>query len=324
MAFKGTSAAKAERLALFRELALIRRFEEYIESVYMTDILKTPVHLSIGQEAIAVGLCRQLRPSDRLFTTYRNHAHFIAKGGNLQALADELNNRATGCSGGRGGSMHVIDLAAGIPGTTAIVGGAVPLAVGSGLASKFSKDGNISVTFFGDGASEEGGTYESLNFAAVHSLPVLFVCENNQYAIYSPQDERASTASIIERFKGLGITSLAGDGNDLDEVIRVSAQAIEIVRSGRPVLLELSSMLMREHVGTGIRAKRDLLGDSWDEWEEGCPLRRFERVLLNEGIAADELAHIDSDVRLYVAEVFRRSLEQPLPDPASVSDHVLA
>lgn len=324
MAPKGTSSAKAERLALFRELALIRRFEEYIESVYMTDILKTPVHLSIGQEAIAVGLCRQLRPTDRLFTTYRNHAHYIAKGGNLQALADELNNRATGCSAGRGGSMHVIDLDAGIPGTTAIVGGAVPLAVGSGLASKFSGHGAITVTFFGDGASEEGSTYESLNFSAVHDLPVLFVCENNQYAIYSPQNERASTASIVERFNGLGITSLTGDGNDLDEVIRVSAEAIALVRSGRPVLLELSSMLMREHVGTGIRAKQALLGDEWSYWEEVCPLRRFERKLVEEGFSLDELAHIDSDVRVQVADIFRRSLDQPLPDPASVADHVLA
>lgn len=324
MAPMGTSAAKAERLVLFRELALIRRFEEYIESVYMTDILKTPVHLSIGQEAIAVGVCRQLRRTDRLFTTYRNHAHYIAKGGNLKALADELNNRATGCSGGRGGSMHVIDLDAGIPGTTAIVGGAVPLAVGSGMASKFSGDGSITVTFFGDGASEEGGTYESLNFAAVHNLPVLFVCENNQYAIYSPQNERASTASIVERFKGLGLTSLTADGNDLDEVMRVAAEAIALVRSGRPVLLEVSSMLMREHVGTGIRAKQALLGEEWGDWEDDCPLRRFERTLVAEGVSLDELAHIDSEVRLQVAELFRQSLDQPLPDPASVADHVLA
>lgn len=324
MAPNGISQNKVERLVLFRELALIRRFEEYIESVYMTDILKTPVHLSIGQEAIAVGLCRQLKASDRLFTTYRNHAHYIAKGGSIQALVDELNNRATGCSGGRGGSMHVIDLAVGIPGTTAIVGGAVPLAVGSALASKFSGDGAISVTFFGDGASEEGGTYESLNFAAVHKLPVLFVCENNQYAIYSPQHERASTASIIERFKGLGIISLSGDGNDLDDVIRVSAQAIELTRQGQPVLLELSSMLMREHVGTGIRAKQNLLGEDWDAWEENCPLRRFERILLAQGFDAGELARIDSDVRLEVAGFFRSALDQPLPNPASVADHVLA
>jgi TPP-dependent pyruvate/acetoin dehydrogenase alpha subunit len=308
---------------LYRRMLLIRRFEEKIESLYQTDVMRTPVHSCIGQEAIAVGVASRLRAEDVLFSNYRGHGHYLAKGGDLSALVNELHNRATGCSGGRGGSMHLIDVAHGMLGTTAIVGQGVPLAVGSALASRLRGDDLVTVTFFGDGAAEEGYVYESLNFAAVHALPTLFVCENNGYAILAPLAERAATPSVIDRFSGVGLLGLRADGNDVEAVADVTDTALAAVRGGRPVLLELTTMLMREHVGTGLRAKQRVLGAEWDSWSERCPVATHRERLLSRGDAtAAELGELDVAIRREVDCAFERALAEPYPPPAAVGELV--
>ncbi len=316
------SILQDERLRLYQEMVRIRRFEEHIASVYMSDILKTPVHLSLGQEAVAVGVCGQMAADEILFSNYRNHAHYLAKGGDLQAIANELNNRATGCSGGRGGSMHVCDMDVNILGTTAIVGGAVPLAVGAALSSKLKGENTITVVFFGDGAAEEGGTYESLNFALAHDLPILFVCENNAYAIYASLAERTTSPKIIDRFNGLGIQSWEGDGNDLDEVRGLAATALDYVRQGKPALLEVHTMLMAEHVGTFTKAKSDVLGNEWQTWEGDCPLVTFRKRLSDEGLGEDQLSLAEADANAEIANAFETALNEPLPDPATLMNNV--
>ena len=314
-----------DRLDLYRRMLFIRRFEEYIERLYMTDIMKTPVHLSIGQEASAVGVCSLLEPEEVIWTNYRAHAHYIAKGGNVQRLVNELHNRATGCSGGRGGSMHIIDVDRGILGTSAIVGANVTLAVGTAMADKMDGKPGATVVFFGDGASEEGGTYESLNFAATHSLPLLFVCENNAYAVYSEISERATVPSVTERFKGMGLPSFEADGNDLDAVRAAAQKALAVVRSGRPALMEVTTMLMREHVGTQKDAKMRLLGSSWDMWDAHCPIKLYAKQLTSLGLATPTaLTEMDEHIENRLSEIFRTAAQEPLPEPDTLLDHVYA
>ncbi len=188
---------------LYRSLYRIRRVEEEIVRVYPSDCIKSPVHLSIGQEAVSVGVCAALKPSDVVFGTYRGHALYLAKGGNLAALVAELFGKATGCSRGKGGSMHLIDTDAGVMGTSAVVGSTIPNAVGFAYAHKVRHSEGVIVSFFGDGATEEGVFAESLNFAALKRLPILFVCENNQYAIHTHQSRRQAQPLICARLARL-------------------------------------------------------------------------------------------------------------------------
>lgn len=310
------------RLELYRRLVLIRRFEQRVEALYPTDVMRTPVHLCIGQEAIPVGVCALLAPNDKLFSNYRGHGHYLAKGGDLSALVRELFGRATGCSSGKGGSMHLVDPAAGLLGSSAIVAGGVPHAVGSALASKLEGDGLISVTVFGDAATEQGVSYESLNFAIVHRLPVLFVCENNRYAINAPIGERAATPTVAERFSGLRLTAFTADGNDVDAVLDAADRAVAIAAGGGPALLECHTMLMRDHVGVGAKAKRKLLGGDWAVWEERDPLGLYRARLIGEGVAPADLEEIDRAVVSRLDDEFRVVDAEPLPAVDELTGHV--
>src|SRR5271154_5873136 len=189
----------------YRSLYRIRRIEEEIARIYPTDKVKSPIHLSIGQEAVAVGVCEALRRDDMVFGTYRNHALYLAKGGNLNRMAAELFGKVTGSAKGKGGSMHLIDPAAGVLGASAVVGTTIPNAVGYAYAAKLQKRDIVVATFFGDGAVDEGVFYESLNFAALMKAPVLFICENNGYAVYSRQRDRQPVSNITERARAHGV-----------------------------------------------------------------------------------------------------------------------
>src|SRR5436309_1083397 len=191
--------------SLYYKLRLIRRVEEEVARLYPSDKIKSPVHLSIGQEAVAVGICDPLRRDDVVSGTYRSHASYMAKGGDLPALFAELYGKTTGCARGKGGSMHLVDMNQYILGTSAVVGTTVPIAVGYSLALKLEGKGRVVAAFFGDGATEEGVLYESLNFAALHRLPVLFVCENNFFAIHTPLEKRWATRQLCERVRTYGI-----------------------------------------------------------------------------------------------------------------------
>jgi TPP-dependent pyruvate/acetoin dehydrogenase alpha subunit len=235
---------------LFRALYRIRRAEEEIARIYPSDLIKSPVHLSIGQEAVAVGVCDALRPDDVVFGTYRGHATYLAKGGDLAAMLAELYGKDTGCTRGKGGSMHLIDPDHGVMGTSAVVATTIPHAVGYAYAQRYRRTDRITVSFFGDGATEEGAYHESLNFAALKRLPVLFVCENNDFAIHSRLLARRSSHNIAEQAASYGLGAERIEDND---VLRIRERAVEAVAAlrlgGGPRLLECMTYRWKEHVG---------------------------------------------------------------------------
>ncbi|MEW5694242.1 MAG: thiamine pyrophosphate-dependent dehydrogenase E1 component subunit alpha [Candidatus Hydrogenedentota bacterium] len=218
-------------LQLYKTMCKIRFFEEKICSVYSKQDMRTPVHLCIGQEAIASGVCANLRDDDILFSTHRGHGHYIAKGGDLLKLVLELYGKKAGCSGGRGGSMHLCDPQKGMPGFSAIVSGVVPVAVGYAFAIKYKNEKRISCVFFGDGAVDEGTLYESFNLAALKRLPVLFICENNFYATSSHIRNRYAVFNLPDKAKSFGVPGYRKDGNDVLEIYNLSRDLIGKIRN---------------------------------------------------------------------------------------------
>ena len=254
----------------------IRLVEESIANKYSEQKMRCPTHLSIGQEAIAVGVCSNLTNEDQVLSSHRAHAHYLAKGGCLNSMLAEIYGKVTGCSKGMGGSMHLIDKSVGFMGSTAIVGNTIPVAVGSALAMKIQEKKSISCIFFGDGATEEGVFYESINFAIIHNLPVLFICENNLYSVYSGLEVRQPKGrKIFEMVRAFGIESSHGDGNNVQQV----SDYVELVRdkilSGNgPQFLEFDTYRWREHCGPnydndiGYREEEEFL-----EWVKKDPLK---------------------------------------------------
>lgn len=237
---------------LYRSLYRIRRVEEEVARVYPTDVIKSPVHLSIGQEAVSVGVCEALEADDVVFGTYRGHALYLAKGGDLRAMIAELYGKATGCTRGKGGSMHLIDVQAGMMGASAVVASTIPNAVGYAYALKLRRENRIVVSFFGDGATEEGAFAESLNFAVLKQLPVLFVCENNQYAIHTHQRQRQGNTDICSRARAFGLTTARIENNDVLGLYERTREVAAKIRSGfGPWFFEVMTYRWHEHVGPG-------------------------------------------------------------------------
>jgi pyruvate dehydrogenase E1 component alpha subunit len=294
----------------------IRRFEEKIVDVYCDQDMKTPVHLYIGQEAVAAGVCANLRKEDYVFSTHRSHGHYLAKGGDMRSLMAELYGRRTGCSKGKGGSMHVVDPEAGVCGSTAIVGGNIPLSVGAALASAMQKNKRVSVSFFGDGAVDEGAFHESLSFAALKNLPVVFVCENNFYATHSHQSKRQPHDHIHKLSKYYLIPGVRVDGNDVIKVFGAAHEAVKRARRGRgPTLIECRTFRWKGHVGPecdiklGYRKQAEL-----DAWVKKCPVRRFERKLLKGGtLKKDQLERITREIdgEVHDAHLFGKKSPHP-------------
>ncbi|SRR5258708_1737303 len=214
----------------YRELYRIRRVEEEVARIYPTDKVKSPVHLSIGQEAVSVGVCQALQRSDIVFGTYRSHALYLAKGGDLKKMIAELYGKATGCAKGKGGSMHLVDVEAGVMGASAVVGTSIPHAVGYAYAVKLRSQNIAVVDFFGDGAVDEGVFHESMNFAALKKLPVIFICENNQYAIHAHERTRHPLNNIVERARTYGMPAERIEGNDTLTIYEKVKKAVEEVR----------------------------------------------------------------------------------------------
>ena len=247
-----SSIAQPDLERVYAKLLLIRRAEEEVARIYPSDKIKSPVHLSIGQEAVAVGVCDPLRADDVVSGTYRSHAAYLAKGGDLQAMFAELYGKDTGCCRGKGGSMHMVAMEQHILGTSAVVGTTVPIAVGYALALKREGKGRLAVAFFGDGATEEGVFHESLNFAALHKLPVLFVCENNGYAIHTPLSKRWATNRLCERVATYGIPAQKVPDSDVLNLWHLAAGAYAGIRQGSgPVFIECRTYRWKEHVGPG-------------------------------------------------------------------------
>lgn len=295
--------------------------EEAIANLYPEQEMRCPVHLSIGQEAAAVGVCDGLRSGDLAVSGHRSHAHYLAKGGSLKRLLAELYGRSTGCTGGLGGSMHLTDLSAGFLAATPIVGSSVPVAVGAAFSAKARGSDRLVTIFVGDGAMETGVVHESLNFAVVHNLPVLFCCENNLYSVYSPMEVRQpGHRTIADLAAGHGIRTSAGDGNDAEEVAVLADDAYRSIRAGEgPVFLELSTYRWREHCGPNYDndiGYRSL--DEFDLWRANDPIE----VLAARGVwsqRASDTEEIASEIHLAVE--FAR--ESPFPDPETVRYPVL-
>lgn len=310
---------------LYRSMLEIRRFEEKIVSVYCDQDMKTPVHLYIGQEAIAAGVCANLRREDYVFSTHRSHGHYLAKGGDMKRLTAELYGRTTGCSRGKGGSMHVVDPEVGVCGSTAIVGGNIPLSVGAALASVLRKSKQVAVSFFGDGAVDEGAFHESLNFASLKSLPVVFVCENNFYATHSHQSKRQPHDHIYKLAKHYLMPGVRVDGNDVLKVFVTAREAVTRARKGNgPTLMECRTYRWKGHVGPecdiklGYRMQKEL-----DRWMKRCPIRRFEKNLVSQGLMKkQDIDWITRKIDREIDDAFVFGKESRHPDRSELVEDV--
>jgi TPP-dependent pyruvate/acetoin dehydrogenase alpha subunit len=271
-------------------LLRIRLVEERIAALYPQQQMRCPIHLSIGQEAVSVGVCATLERDDWVLSGHRSHGHYLAKRGDLRAMLAELYGKATGCTGGKGGSMHLLDLVAGFVGAVPIVGSTIPIAVGTAWGSILRGTPRVVVAFFGEGATEEGVFHESVNFAALKRLPVVFVCENNLYSVYTPLELRQPPRPVEDLAVAHGIPSGTGDGNDVAEVLAVAQVAIARARAGDgPTLLVFDTYRWKEHCGPfdddelGYRPAGELA-----TWQERDPLASFEARLLADGILSEQ------------------------------------
>ena len=306
----------------------IRMIEEAIADKYRGQQMRCPVHLSIGQEAVAAGVCAALEASDYLISTHRAHAHYLAKGGDLKAMLAEIYGKATGCSSGKGGSMHLIDLAAGMMGSTPIVGGSLPVAVGLAFACRLRDRNRVTAVFFGDATTEEGVFSESLNFAALKKLPVVFICENNLYSVYSPLSVRQAAArdrTALARAHGLA--AAGGDGNDAEAVLRLAREAVARARRWEgPTYLEFATYRWREHCGPnydndlGYRSEAE-----FQSWRKRCPIKRYRERLLREGtISEPELSRMTRRIDRELSAAFAFAQASPWPAPEASDEGVYA
>ncbi len=314
-------------IELYKTMLKIRMVERKIEGEYKYDEIKTPIHLSIGQEAIAAGVCAYLKKDDYLFGTHRSHSQYLAKGGDLNKMIAEMYLRSTGCSQGRGGSMHLVDPDVGILGSSAIVGGSFPLGTGAALASKLRKDNRVTAVFFGDGAVDEGVFHECLNFAALKKLPVIYVCENNHYAINSHELQRHSEKNIFRLAQSYGMASEQLDGNDVLQVCRHAEAAVNRARNGEgPTFLECITYRWKGHIGTvddvgnGYRPQ-----DEHEYWLSKCPIKWFAGYLRETGVLNDELDRsIHEELEQLIEDAFSFAKNSPKPRPEELMNHIYA
>jgi TPP-dependent pyruvate/acetoin dehydrogenase alpha subunit len=317
-----------KKIRMHKSLVRIRRAEEILADSYKQQEMRTPTHFGIGQEAVAVGVCEALRPDDVIYSHHRCHAHYLAKGGDLGGLVSELYGRESGCSRGRGGSVHLNDQRAGVVATSAVLGQTIGVAVGSALAFAMDGESRVAVSFFGEAACEEGIFYESLNFAAIRRLPVLFVCENNLYSTESPLSVRQpSGTSLCERVRSFKIRAEEVDGNDVLSMYLAAEKAVSECRRGAgPVFLECFTYRWREHVGPffDYELKRTYRSrEELEQWMAKCPVVRSAAHLTQTGLATQEemaawLRQAEDEIQHAVEE----AKKSPWPDPSTLLDGV--
>ncbi|HLI21496.1 MAG TPA: thiamine pyrophosphate-dependent dehydrogenase E1 component subunit alpha [Stellaceae bacterium] len=307
--------------ALYRSLYRIRRVEEKIIDVYPSDAVKSPVHLSIGQESVAVGVCAALAPDDVAFGTYRGHALYLAKGGDMKRMIAELYGKVDGAARGKAGSMHLIDTSVHMMGTSAIVATTIPQAVGYAFALKTRKSKQIVVCFFGEGAMDEGVCYESLNFAALKKLPIFFVCENNYYAIYSHIRDRMPHPDPCERAAVFRIPNQRIEGGDTLKIREASQRAVAGVRAGEgPHFIECMTYRWRDHVGPDEDRKWKYRPDEeLDDW-----IRRDELKRLGAMLDSAERKKIEAAADAEIAEAFAFAERSAFPGPEELATNVFA
>jgi TPP-dependent pyruvate/acetoin dehydrogenase alpha subunit len=311
---------------LFQSMLRIRRFEEEIERRYKEDQMATPIHLVIGQEATSVGACAALGRQDLVYSSHRTHGNYLAKGGDLKAMLAEMHCRSTGCVGSRGGSMHIIDKAVGMAGTSAIVAGIAPIAVGAALAAQMQQREHIVMVFFGEGATEEGALSESLNAATLWQLPIVFFCENNFYSVQSPLATRQPPSRDLTRWAaGFGLPSERTDGTNVLAVLDSAQRAVDRARSGGgPTFIEAPVYRFRAHGGsgddshTGYRAIAEC-----SAWQEFCPVDMLQRVLFEQRwLDSTALAAMETAFASEIADAFTYALASPVPTEDDLYRHV--
>ena len=313
---------------LYRIMVRIRLCEESFVEPILNGEVRCPVHLYSGQEAIATGVCFALSDRDYVFGTHRSHGHYLAKGGGMRELIAEIYGKETGCSKGRGGSMHIISPETGMIGSAPIVAGTIPLALGAALASKIRREKRVTVSFFGDGAACEGVLYESLNFAGLKKLPIIFACENNFYSTHLPIRECRPEHNIFKIGKPFCIKSYRVDGNNVFDVYEASRSAVELCRKDRgPVFIEFVTYRLRGHVGpddniqgnhTDIRPKEEI-----EKWKKKDPIKNFEKFLIKNGILEKEyLKLINKKIEEEVKEAHNFAKMSPYPNPKELVKYI--
>jgi 2-oxoisovalerate dehydrogenase E1 component len=320
-----TTPTAGEVLALYRVMQTIRRCEEHLARAHARGLIHGACHTYVGEEAVAAGVIAHLRPDDPVFSTHRGHGHALAKGVPPRELAAELFGRATGCSRGRGGSMHLFAPELGLMGTSGIVGPCILQAAGAGYGSALLGDGRVAAAFFGDGAVNNGAFHEGLNLASIWGLPVLFVCENNGYATEVPFASASGNPSVAARAAGYGLPGVEVDGNDVLAVSEAAREAVARARAGEgPTLIECKTYRTRPHAeGMGDYTYRTR--EEVEAWKLRCPIRRLRDRAVAEGwLAEAELDAVDAEVEREVADALAFAESSPWPDPATAADHVYA
>ncbi len=312
-------------LNMYRTMLRIRRFEEQIFNIFTQGLMHGLAHLYIGEEAVAVGVCSALRDDDYITSTHRGHGHCIAKGGKLDRMMAEVMGKVTGYCRGKGGSMHIADMSLGILGANGIVGGGFGIATGAGLSAKLRKTDQVAACFFGDGGANQGIFFEVMNYAAIWTLPVIYVCENNHYGEYTATEKVTAGKCIADRATPFGIPGQMVDGSDVIAVYEAMAGAVRRGRSGQgPSLIECETYRYRGHhvgdPGLAYRAKEEI-----ETWMKKDPIERLRQRMLSEGqVTEAELGGIDEEVQKEVLEAVESAKTSPYPDVKEVSEHVYA
>ncbi len=314
--------SKDRQIWIYRVMNEIRCFEEKAYELFVQNILRGSVHLYTGEEAVAAAVCSLLSDDDYITSTHRGHGHGIAKSGDLKSAMAELMGKETGFCHGRGGSMHIADLKKGNLGANAIVGGGIPISVGGALAQNYLGKKNVTVAFFGDGAANQGTFHESVNLASVWKLPVIFVCENNQFAISVPTRQSTSVKDISVRGTAYGIPGEKVDGNDVYDINKAMEKAIKRAKDGEgPTLIEAKTYRWRGHWTGDPEVYRTR--DDVKEWMKKCPIKRMKAKMLKDGIATEqELEAIEKKALADVEEAVAFAQGSPEPNPANVMDDV--
>ena len=314
-------------LSLLRKIMLIRRAEEKVAKYYPEHEMRCPIHLSVGQEAVAAGVCQNLTDKDVVFSNHRSHAHYMAKGGDIKKMFAEFYGKETGCSKGMGGSMCLNDHNVNFLGSTSIVGSMIPVAVGSAFSSKLQKKNNITVSFFGDAGVEEGVFHESANFASLKKLPILFACENNLYSVYTRITDRQPQRDLIEVAKAHNIHAEQINGNNVLEVYEKTKKAIELIKQGKgPVFLEFLTYRLMTHCGTyyddddlNYRPKQEI-----EQWKKKDPLEHIKKVARENNISDEEIEKMESEIDKELEEAIKFAKQSSFPKKELLNEYLFS
>ncbi|AEE90830.1 acetoin dehydrogenase E1 component (TPP-dependent alpha subunit) [Tepidanaerobacter acetatoxydans Re1] len=316
--------SKDKKLWMYRKMCEIRNFELEVDRLFKANLIWGTCHLSVGEEASAVGAVAALEKDDMITSTHRGHGHCIAKGGKLPQMFAELLGKETGYCRGRGGSMHIADLEMGNLGANGIVGGGIPIATGAALASKLKNNGKVTLCFFGDGATNQGVFHEAVNLGAVKKLPIVYLCENNLYGMSVPFEKASAAKNVADRAAAYNIPGAAVDGNDVEAVYEIVKEAVEKAREGEgPSIIEAKTYRWLGHSKSDPRVYRTR--EEEEAWKQKCPIKRYRQKLISEGTATEEeLDEIEKSVEKIIQEALEYAQNSPEPKVEEIMDGVYA